>query len=93
MLYAPLTLTAPLSKVAQLLFNGSEEEIALKTLQLLLKKEVKKKYLVALKVVWENEDKEKHMMPQYQRNCQALARTIKDFCKIYERLPQAEKLS
>ena len=29
-------------------------------------------------------------MPQYQRNCQAFARTIKDFTKIFERVPQAE---
>ena len=56
-LYAPLTLTAPLSKTAQLLFNGTEEELALKASQLGLKKEVRKKYLVAVRVVWESEDK------------------------------------
>ena len=32
-------------------------------------------------------------MPQYQRNCQALARTIKDFTKIFERVPNAETVS
>ena len=36
-LYAPLIMTSPLSKIAQLLFNGSEEELAVKAMQLLLK--------------------------------------------------------
>lgn len=92
-LYAPLAATAPLSRVAQLLFTGGEEELALKSLQLLLKKEVRKKFLVLARVVWESEDRDKNLLPNYQRNCQALSRAVRDFCRVYERTPQAEPLT
>jgi hypothetical protein len=76
-LYPPLLLSHKLPKLAGLLFNGSEEELASKALFLLLKKEVRKRFFVMVKLIMDCEAKEKIVQPQYQRNCQALMRTVK----------------
>jgi hypothetical protein len=50
-LYGPLLLSIKLSKLAGLLFSGSEAELQIKALQLLLKKEVSKKFLVMARII------------------------------------------
>ena len=54
-LYGPLLLSMKLSKLAGLLFTGSEAELQYKSLILLLKKETTKKFIVMTKIILENE--------------------------------------
>jgi hypothetical protein len=50
-LYGPLLLSMKLSKLAGLLFTGTEAELQNKSLVLLLKKETTKKFIVMAKII------------------------------------------
>lgn len=91
-LYGPLLLSMKLSKLAGLLFTGSEAELQHKALVLLLKKETSKKFLVMARVILEADSPEKVALAHYQRNCHALMKTLKDFFRIFERSEKAKEL-
>jgi hypothetical protein len=54
-LYGPLLLSMRLSKLAGLLFTGTEAELQTKSLVLLLKKDTSKKFLVMTRIILECE--------------------------------------
>lgn len=54
---------------------------------LLLKREVMKKFIVLCKVVLECEEGNKVGQQNYQRNVNALLKTIKDIMREYDSLP------
>lgn len=91
-LYGPLLLSMKLSKLAALLFTGSEAELQTKSLVLLLKKETIKKFLVMARIILECETPEKVALAHFQRNCHALMKTLKDFFRIYEKNEKAKEL-
>jgi hypothetical protein len=91
-MYGPLLLSMRLSKLAGLLFNGSEAELQSKSLLLLLKKETTKKFLVMARIILETDSAERVALAHYQRNCHALMKTLKDFFRIYDKNDKAKEL-
>lgn len=91
-LYGPLLLSMRLSKLAGLLFTGSEAELQSKALVLLLKKETTKKFLVMARIILEIDNPEKIALAHYQRNCHALMKTLKDFFRLYDKNDKAKEL-
>lgn len=83
--YPALLLTHKLNKLAPLLFNGNEEELPKKTIVLLLKKDVAKKFIVMVRMILDSESIHKIAQPQMQRNCQALTRILRELIRIFEK--------
>jgi hypothetical protein len=81
-LYPPLLITNKLSKLASLLFVGNEQELPKKTLVLLLKKDVSKKFLIMARLVLDCEALQNIPQPHMQRNCQALTKLLRDLMRI-----------
>ena len=50
-LYPALLISHKINKIGQLLFNGSEEDIVYKILVLLMKKDVRKKFVIMVRII------------------------------------------
>jgi hypothetical protein len=87
-----LLISHKLSKLGNLLFNGTEEEIAYKLLVLLLKKDVKKKFAIVIKIIMDCDATEKITQPHYQRNCQALMKVLRELIRLFEKSERAQEL-
>lgn len=66
-----------------MLFNGTDEQIQEKSLVLLMKKDVSRKFLFMVKLIFDCEEVHKIVQPNYQRNCTALVKVIKDFIRMF----------
>jgi hypothetical protein len=61
-------------------------------LVLLMKKEVRKKFIIMTKIVMDCEASEKITQPHYQRNCQALMRVLRELIRMFDKNEKAQTL-
>ncbi len=82
-----------LSKVTKLLFTGSEQEVNEKAYMLLIKKDVRKKFLLLSKLLLQAEQLHLVNQSNYQRNIYQYAKTLKEVFSIYLTHSKRKELS